>query len=412
MATIPLNIARYVREDPAESPHRNKGATSGNVKKPENAPQQAEAEAGRLTGTSKRFEDFLNDPLVRESGRSRADGLLTSQGAARVAGTASAEPLRPEAHHALLESNSVSLMAALGAQVSHKSFPTPVLPAAAVPAAPKNTGEKKQAAAPQAPASAAAKTAGYASEPSVRKAAQDLKRRMLQLDPNAEKWARNLFANQAGQSFRPSGRLSAVFESGKDGIEAIGYDRRGGTSYGKYQIASRTGTMDRFITYLKAQEPEWAERLQKAGPANTGGTKGEMPGVWKDIANKHPKRFEQLQDAFILQSHYEPALKHIMAENKVDLDSMDPAIKEVLLSTSVQHGPNGAADIFSEAMRHAGAKGSQNFDEKLIKEIYESRSSDFPSSSGNVQRAVRSRLMREEALALTLLDDDDVKSMF
>ncbi|MEG2173400.1 MAG: hypothetical protein RRY29_09090, partial [Desulfovibrionaceae bacterium] len=35
------------------------------------------------------------------------------------------------------------------------------------------------------------------------------------------------------------GGLAAQFESGKEGIAAVGYDRHGGTSYGKFQIASR-----------------------------------------------------------------------------------------------------------------------------------------------------------------------------
>ena len=50
------------------------------------------------------------------------------------------------------------------------------------------------------------------------------------------------------------GSLSAKFESGTEGVAAIGYDRVGGTSYGKYQIASKPGTMDRFLR-------SWTRRL-------------------------------------------------------------------------------------------------------------------------------------------------------
>ncbi len=62
------------------------------------------------------------------------------------------------------------------------------------------------------------------------------------------------------------GALSAKFESGSAGVAAIGYDRVGGTSYGKYQIASKPGTMDRFLSYLDKNAPAWAERLRSAGP--------------------------------------------------------------------------------------------------------------------------------------------------
>ena len=46
------------------------------------------------------------------------------------------------------------------------------------------------------------------------------------------------------------GKLAAQFESGSDGIAAVGYDKHGGTSYGKYQIASRVGSMDNFLSFL------------------------------------------------------------------------------------------------------------------------------------------------------------------
>ncbi len=432
MATIPLSIARYIREAPAKSPQRSPETQKANAGKSGLASQQAETEARRISGTYKRFEDFLDDPLVKESGRNTADGLLTSQGEARfrtsgaMAGEQPYGPLDDDSlyepldedpqnpgqaqvsgQRAVLESNSISLMAALGAEITQKEFPKPVIPL--TPAQIAKEAEAKEKAENEA---AASKPKSYASDPSVLQAAKALQRRMLQLDPKAEKWAQNVLTTKTGSTLKPSGKLSAMFESGKEGIEAIGYDRTGGTSYGKYQIASRTGTMKQFLEFLDTQEPEWARQLRKAGPANTGSRKGKMPNVWKSLAKEHPMRFEQLQDAFILQSHYEPALKSIMNKNKVDLDALDPAVKEVLLSTSVQHGPNGAAEIFAEAMQHAGGNQGQNFDEKLIKEIYESRSSDFPSSSESVQRAVRSRLMREEALALRLLDDNDVKSMF
>ena len=66
------------------------------------------------------------------------------------------------------------------------------------------------------------------------------------------------------------GRLSARFESGGDGIAAIGYDRTGGTSYGKYQIASRVGSMKSFLNFLDGEAPDIAQRLRKAGPADSG----------------------------------------------------------------------------------------------------------------------------------------------
>jgi len=69
----------------------------------------------------------------------------------------------------------------------------------------------------------------------------------LAVDLLAEENAKKLLTEEAKALLKPvRGELSAKFESGKDGIAAIGYDRQGGTSYGKYQIASRVGMMKLF----------------------------------------------------------------------------------------------------------------------------------------------------------------------
>lgn len=232
-------------------------------------------------------------------------------------------------------------------------------------------------------------------------------RRSLAIDLIAEKKARELLTEEAKASLLPvSGKLSAVFESGKDGVAAIGYDRRGGTSYGKYQIASRVGSMNLFLTFLQDKEPGWAERLRSAGPANTRSRWGGMPSEWKKIAAENPERFEELQDAFILATNYEPALQDIKDQANIDVATLSPAIQEVLWSTAVQHGPRGASTIFSKAMTVAQAKKSQDFDKTLINEIYRVRKSGFSSSSRRVRQAVRSRLTNECTMALEMLNDD------
>ena len=43
------------------------------------------------------------------------------------------------------------------------------------------------------------------------------------------------------------GSLSEKYESGGRGSSTVGYDSTGGTSYGKYQIASKVGAMDDYL---------------------------------------------------------------------------------------------------------------------------------------------------------------------
>ncbi len=200
------------------------------------------------------------------------------------------------------------------------------------------------------------------------------------------------------------GSLSARFESGGDGVDTIGYDDQGGTSYGTFQISSRAGTMRLFVDFLKDHAPDWARRLDAAGPFNTGGRGGAVPREWKRIAQEDPQRFARLQQDFIAETHYLPALQEIQERTGVDIQSQSEALREVLWSTAVQHGPRGAARIFSRAIS-GGRSGSTdgNFDRNLIQRVYSARGSQFSSSSPAVASAVRRRFEEEKELALGIL---------
>jgi len=200
------------------------------------------------------------------------------------------------------------------------------------------------------------------------------------------------------------GSLSAQFESGGAGVAAIGYDRVGGTSYGKYQIATKPGTMDRFLKFLDEKAPAWADRLRNAGPANTGSKEGGMPSEWKAIAGENAKLFEKLQHDFIGKETYKPARDMILKQTGLDFDNAPSALREVLWSTSVQHGPTGAARIFNKAIeRFVGSDNKEDFNSKLIEGVYDTRKGQFGSSTKRVQQSVVSRLNNEKQLALNML---------
>lgn len=229
-------------------------------------------------------------------------------------------------------------------------------------------------------------------------------------------------SDQTFHAHKLPGRISAQFESGRDGIAAIGYDRTGGTSYGKYQIAAKVGSMDRFVNFLKTEAPDLAERLENAGPADTGGRGGAMPAEWKAIAAEQPERFGYLQEAFIAKSHFEPAMNALAQSTGLSEADMSDAMKEAMWSTAVQHGPSAAARIFSQAISRAAAnvtsaltgKGQapeaqagevagevvRQAQDSVIREVYSIRATQFGSSTPEVQTAVKSRLNRERDLVL------------
>lgn len=219
--------------------------------------------------------------------------------------------------------------------------------------------------------------------------------------------------NASNGSAMTIGALAAKFESGSEGIAAIGYDRHGGTSYGKYQLSSRAGTLGKFVTYLEETAPDLAKKLSAAGPANTGRRNGKMPEVWRGIAAAEPERFEDLQNDFIRKSHFEPTLKAIQEKTGIVFDSMPSALQEVVFSTAVQHGPAGATRIISRAVDRVGAAKLQlaeaapeNFKragQDLIKQVYSIRKGQFVSSTERVQAAAKNRLNNEMREALAML---------
>jgi len=199
------------------------------------------------------------------------------------------------------------------------------------------------------------------------------------------------------------GMLSAFFESGERG-DAVGYDSNGGTSYGTFQISSRQGTMRHFLDFLAKQAPEWATRLEHAGPANTGSTKGKMPAEWRAIASEDPEKFANLQRRFIAESHYLPALKNVLQSTGLDRDMFSIPLKEVLFSTAVQHGSTGATKIFQRAMETLDQAKPNDIASQLLEQVYAVRKTQFASSSNRVREAVQGRLEQEERMARNLMD--------
>ncbi len=204
---------------------------------------------------------------------------------------------------------------------------------------------------------------------------------------------------------RSAGKLSSRYESG-GAIDCIGYDKKGGTSYGQYQIASKTGTMDNFVKFLEDKAPDIAERLKSAGPSDTGGRTGRMPETWKQIASEDSTRFEALQHEFIRSNNYSPAAKSIVLTSGVDVNTRSHALREVLWSTAVQHGPNGAERIFGKAIETVqNAQSGQDFDKAVIEEVYSIRQRQFGSHGKRVREAVQARFKDEKNTAIALLAD-------
>ncbi|MEN6438636.1 MAG: hypothetical protein ABFD97_08635 [Syntrophobacter sp.] len=195
------------------------------------------------------------------------------------------------------------------------------------------------------------------------------------------------------------GALSRKYESNGDpGI--IGQDKTGGYSYGQYQIATRTGTMEAFLVFLAKANPDFAARLDAAG-----GLKGAIEGTksfqaaWKDLGKM--EEFARVQHAFIQTTHYEPFAANLK-QIGLELKPRSKALKDVAWSVAVQHGPGNA--VFKNALK--GRDPSTMSDAEIIEAVYMERSKVdvyFSKSKTSVKAALVGRFDRERRDALALL---------
>jgi len=190
------------------------------------------------------------------------------------------------------------------------------------------------------------------------------------------------------------GSLSAHYESGKRGSSAVGYDLKGGTSYGKYQISS--STMPKFVSWLKAQGGQAAQvanRLANAGPFNTMSTSGGVPTEWKKIVDEG--LMGNYEHEFIKKTHFDPVV-NALKPSLQDRIAKSKALQDVVWSTAVQHGQNAAKIITSV--------GDDRLDDAaLIRSIYMARSTQFGGSEPGVRNSVMRRLGDEQKKAIAMV---------
>jgi hypothetical protein len=206
--------------------------------------------------------------------------------------------------------------------------------------------------------------------------------------------------------------LSAAEEAhGGPGTISSGIGDNGGVSYGSYQLSANKGTAAEFVGSPEARK--WADELQGLKPGTEAFNK-----QWRAIAASDPAGFQAAQKAFVDRTLYDHAARLIGQSRNGDISGASPAVKAVVYSTAVQHGPTGAASIVSRSIAEtdrALKRSDQNWQETLISKIYDHRIarvmaiSNAALSHGDKQTARlyynsgTIRLPRERNKALTML---------
>jgi len=200
------------------------------------------------------------------------------------------------------------------------------------------------------------------------------------------------------------GILSAKYETGGrgPGVVSSGAGDPGGVSYGSYQMASKMGVVQRFVTQ---SDFPWLQDFRGL----TAGT-SDFSACWKRIAANQADDFQKCQHEFIKRTHYDLLVAKVLKENAVDMNTRTTTLQNVVWSTAVQHGP-GTPIVGRACATLSCGPSDAKYDEQLIRAIYAERGrrkpdgnlAYFGKSSPSVQQGVANRFKNELADALAML---------
>ena len=154
------------------------------------------------------------------------------------------------------------------------------------------------------------------------------------------------------------GKLSEKYESGGRGPGTVSTGRGdpGGVSYGTYQLASKIGRADEFV---KRYYPKEFKGLKGGTP--------EFTVRWKELAAKDTAGLLKNEHDYIKETHYDPQVAKIEAELKLELSKRSAALRDVVWSVAVQHGPRTDLIVTTVKPLLKKAKLDDVTDEEIIR---------------------------------------------
>lgn len=173
------------------------------------------------------------------------------------------------------------------------------------------------------------------------------------------------------KSVDPYGRISAQYESGSDPACVVS-----GSAYGAWQLTSYNAHA--FATWMKGKSSKTVKAYgttllsayKKDG--NKCGTRFDK--AWKSLASKCYAGFFRQQYLYVKQLCYTPAVKSLESSVKgFKMTRYSTALRNVMFSTAVQHGPSGAVKIFAKAFKNLGGYSAKLSEKKIIAAVYKVR---------------------------------------
>ena len=180
------------------------------------------------------------------------------------------------------------------------------------------------------------------------------------------------------------GALSAKYESNDDPA-AVSQDANdgGGWSYGIYQFSSAAGKVQDFVRYLGQREQPWKNYGDALAAAGDPTCDQSFVDKWKELGISDSQGFAQLQDDYVKPQYFDPGSQILLDKYGFDIAGRSDALKAVLWSNCVQHGPTYGAEVFQDAANLEGKDINAMSDHDLIYYIYEVKLTDPAWSAGS-----------------------------
>ena len=195
------------------------------------------------------------------------------------------------------------------------------------------------------------------------------------------------------------GILSEKYEGSGPGSISSGEGDSGGVSYGTYQMATATGTVAEFVKWLLGRWGNGREAGEMLALSEPGSA--EFSERWTYLASLDSDWFGSLQEEFVVPRYYDAALE-VAWERGINVEALPYALKCVLFSNAVQHGPQNAGELLADS-----------YDDDLaawIGKIYDTKIADPDWSSGapDLRPGLFNRWQNEKQDAIALLRGEGI----
>lgn len=168
------------------------------------------------------------------------------------------------------------------------------------------------------------------------------------------------------------GDLSKKYESNGDpGCISSGWGDAGGKSYGMYQLASNTGSVESYIKWLRRNGYWFAEKLAEYPIGSIA-----FDDTWKFLASSGNRAdFIKSQHDYIKYAYYDRAIRALKEADYDVENNHHEVMRDVVWSRAVQYGAGNIIEMFTDACHalnypNLSYVDNESFDERMIKAVY------------------------------------------